>query len=541
MQRVRPAVHGAHRAAAAAAKSNTKGIPSHGSKPHISFTRWDRSSGGGRERDRDRGRSRSNVSFLLGALVGVSIAGATALYLSHTTLPPRRRLSSAISELRQRDYPSSIDPSDLAVHGSSAYFPQNDSGTPDIVVWPRGRADVSDVMRVASRYNVAVVAYGGGTSIEGQFSPCSGGISIDLSHMDAVHAVDLHNMTATVGPGVRWQDLNEHLRPLGLFFPVDPGPGATIGGCVGTRCSGPNAARYGTMEAWVVTMEVVLASGEVFRTRSLAKKSSSGYDLNHLFIGAEGTLGVVTEVTVRLAPLPEAEVVGTCAFPSARAVTQAVVAVGKAGLPAQCLELVDDGNIPATNTYNGLSLPEKPHLFFKLSGRAHDMPGQQDLLQHVCESHGGTGFAVADEPEKVWGARKNLLLAQLASHTDCKALSTDVCVPLSLLPDLVERYKARAAELDLRTTVVGHAADGNCHTLILYTPEELTKANQLADELSDIALSLGGTVSGEHGIGSHKRHSMEKEHGSVAIGVMRDIKRVLDPLGILNPGKLLPD
>ena len=504
----------------------------------------------------------SNRSFVLGATVGFATALATFLYTQNyilperlTAIPPlatatdRRR---AVDELRSR-FPDahSIDADDLHNHGSSNYFPRHDVGAPDIVVYPHTTADVVDIVRIAARRRLPVISYGAGTSIEGQFSPGRGGVCVDFSEMDQVKSLHPVDMTVVVQPGLSWQSLNEILdqQKTGLFFPVDPGPGATVGGCVGTSCSGPNAARYGTMKDWVLNMTVVLADGSVIRTRSDAKKSSSGYDLNHLFIGSEGTLGIVTEMTLKLTPKPTCEAVGTCVFDSVRQVTLAVSMAKAAGLDAQCLELVDGDNMPAINDYDpGLRFQEKPHLFFKLSGNAPSVVNdQRAALERMCKSTGGRDFTVAKDAQqaaRIWGARKNLLLASLARNKDCVAMSTDVCVPVSKLPDLVHRYKQRAAEIGLPTSVLGHVADGNFHSLILYDdgePEQVARADRLADELYGMALQLGGTVSGEHGIGSTKRHYLTREYGDMGVEMMWRIKDAFDPLGILNPGKLLPD
>ncbi|ORY82089.1 hypothetical protein BCR37DRAFT_347539 [Protomyces lactucae-debilis] len=512
----------------------------------------------------DEVKVKSNRSFLLGASVGASVGVATALYAQHQFVPSKVRsrgkyggpddLRDATHALRKvlQQKQISEDESDLQQHGSSAWFPSHDEGSPNIVVYPNSTEDVQKIVRIASTYKIPVIAYGAGTSIEGQFTTSLGGICIDLSQMDSIVQIDQEDMTVTLQPGVGWQSLNLELetRKTGLLFPVDPGPGASIGGCVGTSCSGPNAARWGTMKDWVLCMTVVTIDGQVFRTRSKAKKSSTGYDLNHLFIGAEGTLGIVTEITLKLTPKPTHELVGSCSFTSPTDITQAVLLAQKAGVNAQCFELLDDTNMPAINRYGNFNYPEKPHLFFKLSGNSPRLLKQESaLLSEICRSLGGGEFTVAKSDEEataIWSARKNLLLACLSmpEAQGCTAKSTDVCVPVSKLPDLIRRFKARAKELGVIAPVIGHVADGNFHSLMIYNEQDtelMTKVSQLSDELLKMALDLEGSVSGEHGVGNQKRHYLATEYGDVGVELMQRIKDAFDRDGLLNPGKLLPE
>lgn len=487
---------------------------------------------------------------------------ATALYISNYMLPPTvsstpsfgsaRALAAALGEL-QALFPGdrhSLEEQDLIIHGSSSWFPMHNEGVPNIVVYPQSTAEVQSIARVASKYRIPVISYGAGTSIEGQFSPRYGGICIDFGGMDSIIDIQRDDMSVTLQPGVGWQALNAELdaRDTKLYFPVDPGPGATIGGCIGTSCSGPNAARYGTMKEWVLSCTVVTIDGEVFDTRCKAKKSSTGYDLNHLLIGAEGTLGLVTEVTLRLTNKPAHEVVGTCAFGDVSDVTRVVIAAKREGINAQCLELLDSGNMLAINAYAKTDFPERPHLFFKLSGTESAVREEEVAMERLCRSVGtGTDFRLsqtAGEAAEIWSARKNLLLASLAQHEDCAALSTDVCVPMSQLPDLVRRYRAMSEERGVVSSILGHVADGNFHSLILYReddPVSVERAHTLARDLLRLSLSLGGTVSGEHGVGNTKREFMIDEYGVVGIDLMMRIKDAWDPHGLLNPGKLLPD
>lgn len=519
-------------------------------------------------------RQSRNASFLLGTGIGAAVGFASSMYIHHYMLPspspspsssfsfsPSNRhfgnakaLANAIAEL-QVLFPvdgSTVDATDLTIHGSSSWFPMHNQGVPNIVVYPQSTADVQKIVKVASKYLVPVISYGAGTSIEGQFSPPYGGICIDFSGMDEIHAIERDDMTVTLGPGVGWQTLNAELdaRETGLFFPVDPGPGATIGGCIGTSCSGPNAARYGTMKEWVLNMTVVTIDGRVFRTRSMAKKSSTGYDLNRLLIGAEGTLGLVTEITLKLTNKPAHEIVGTCAFDHVEDVTRLVMRAKRMGLDAQCLELLDGMNMPAINSFADGAFPPfptKPHLFFKLSGARSTIEEERKALGGLCKQEGGQNFNVAatsTAAAQLWGARKNLLLASLAANKDCVALSTDVCVPISKLPALVKDYRAMSKKYGLVSSILGHVADGNFHSLILYDdrdPEQVKRAYALSEELCRLSLALGGTVSGEHGVGSTKRKFMIDEYGATGIDMMTRIKYAWDPHGLLNPGKLLPD
>ena len=503
-----------------------------------------------------------NRSFLYGTAVGATLGLASALYITNYMLPqgpsPRfgskNDLAKATKEL-QAIFPGnkcSLDEQDLIVHGSSSWFPMHNRGAPNVVVYPDSTEDVQQIARIATKYRIPIISYGAGTSIEGQFSTPYGGICVDFSSMDQIIRLESDDMTVTLGPGVSWQTLNSELdhRQSGLFFPVDPGPGATIGGCIGTSCSGPNAARYGTMKEWVLSMKVVTIDGEVFETRCKAKKSSTGYDLNRLMIGAEGTLGMVTEITLRLTNKPEHEIVGSCAFERVEDVTDLVMKAKRLGLNAQCLELIDGQSMPAINSYFEGTLPPYPaipHLFFKLSGSKTFIESERKVLADLCRAGAGRNFRTSrthEEAGLIWGARKNLLTASLAMHKDCVALSTDVCVPISKLSQLITDYMALSKAKGLVSSVLGHVGDGNFHSLILYddkNPEEVAKALQLSEELCRLSLSHGGTVSGEHGVGTTKRKFMIDEYGATGIDLMQRIKDAWDPHGLLNPGKLLPD
>lgn len=421
------------------------------------------------------------------------------------------------------------------------------------VVTPESTEQVSAAIALCNKLRIPVVAHSGGTCLEGQTRSTVDGVMFDFSaHMNNILSVDEADMTCRVQPGVDWMSLNAHLADTQLFFPVDPGPGAQIGGMIGTSCSGTNAMRYGTMKDWVVTMTVVLPDGQVVRTRSQAKKSSSGYDLHHLMIGAEGTLGIVTEATIRLTNRPSETIVGTCAFDDVGKLAEVVAKVLTAGISAQCLELVDETSIKAANSYNhtGRQLEMKPHLFFKLIINDATRESEVAKLRELCTraEYGGSTFYVgrtAEECESIWQVRKTILLSSLATYggENIVALNTDVAVPMSRLPDLIRKHKAEAKQANINVAIVGHAGDGNFHSLIFYdkTNElEKQRARDLSHQLVVNSLSLGGTCSGEHGIGTHKREYLVPEYGLRNVKLMWGIKRLFDPNLILNPGKLLP-
>ena len=415
---------------------------------------------------------------------------------------------------------------------------------PDAVVFAQSTAEVSDVVKICAAYRVPVIPFGTGTSLEGGVNAPAGGISIDVSQMNAVVEVNAGDLDCRVQPGVTRMALNTHLRDQGLFFPIDPGADASLGGMAATRASGTNAVRYGTMKDNVLSLEVVLASGEVIRTASRARKSSAGYDLTRLMVGSEGTLGIITEVTLRLQGIPEAISAASCSFPSVEAACETVMAVIQYGLPVARIELLDAMVVQAVNSYSKLTLPQTPLLLLEFHGSDAGVAEQAETFGALAAEFGGTGYAATtstEERNKLWQARHDAYWAMLALRPGCKAVATDVCVPISRLAEAVVATNAKAAELKLVAPIVGHAGDGNFHASVLLDmndADEVARTEAFVSWLNDLAIRLGGTCTGEHGIGQGKRPYLIKELGG-AVEVMAAIKRALDPLGILNPGKIL--
>ncbi|KAJ8482850.1 hypothetical protein ONZ45_g14801 [Pleurotus djamor] len=462
---------------------------------------------------------------------------------------------SAIRELREvlpKEGMVSRDEEDLERHGFSLYD-YHPGALHSVIVYPLTTEDVVKVVNISRKYKMPVIPYSGGTSLEGHNrGHASGGICVDMSQMDRI--IEIHEADSDVvcQPGLRWVDLNETLKKQGipLFFPLDPAPGATIGGMLSTGCSGTNAVRYGTAKGeWFLNATVVLPSGEVIKTRRRSRKSSAGFDLTKLFIGAEGTLGIVTEVTIRLTPVLPITV-AVVHFPDVKKATEAVIDVLNQGVGIQCVELLDDTFMAATNKY-GMSTrkwPEKDSLFFKFQG--HSPSSLQEtarIVKSVVGKYGGYGFTLAkdeEEAEKLWADRKNALFSGLAllEGEDGKGWSTDVCVPVSKLPQLVYETKQDLSEIGLICTIVGHVGDGNFHALLLFkTEEELKIAREAVHRMVERAIALDGTCTGEHGVGIGKKQYLYEELGVGSVELMKTIKRSIDPLGLFNPGKLYPD
>ena len=415
---------------------------------------------------------------------------------------------------------------------------------PDAVIFAETTEDVADVVRACAAHRVPVIPFGTGTSLEGHVNAPAGGISVDTTRMNRVLAVHPEDLDAVVQPGVTRKALNEHLRATGLFFPIDPGADASLGGMAATRASGTNAVRYGTMRDNVLSLEVVLPSGEVIRTGRRAKKSSAGYDLTRLMVGSEGTLGVITELTLRLYGIPEAMSSARCTFPSVEAACNAVILTIQMGIPVARMELLDAESVGAINGYAGLDLPVAPLLLLEFHGSSAGVAEQAEAFGDIASEVGGTGFTwttTAEARNKLWQARHDAYWAMLTLRPGAQAIATDVCVPISNLAEAVTRSQARAAELGLLSPVLGHVGDGNFHNTILVDPddaEERAKCDGFISWLSEMALELDGTITGEHGVGQGKMLSLVKETGGAA-SVMSAIKRAIDPDGIMNPGKIL--
>lgn len=420
----------------------------------------------------------------------------------------------------------------------------NPGAAPDAVAFARSTQEVQSVVRVCARHGVPVIAYGTGTSLEGHISAPYGGISIDVSQMNAVLEVNAEDLDCRVQPGVTRKQLNQHLRDTGLFFPIDPGADASIGGMAATRASGTNAVRYGTMRENVLGLTVVMASGEVIRTGGRAKKSSAGYDLTRLFIGSEGTLGVITEIGLRLYGIPESIIAGACPFPSIDAACRAVITTIQMGIPIARIELVDDVHIRAFNAYSGLELKEAPTLFVEFHGTTAGTAEQSELFGAIAEEEGGGPFDWSPREEnrnRLWQARHDAFWAAKALVPGKDAFATDVCVPISRLAECVTETQRDLEENRLFGPIVGHVGDGNFHVVLFCNrsdPDEVQRLEGFYERLIVRAIAMGGTSTGEHGIGRGKMKFLEREHGK-AVEAMRALKKALDPANIMNPGKIV--
>jgi D-lactate dehydrogenase (cytochrome) len=417
---------------------------------------------------------------------------------------------------------------------------------PDAVAFPQSTDEVARIARACHAHRVPMIPFGAGSSVEGQVLAVRGGIALDLTRMDRVLEVHAEDLDVSVEAGVTRKALNEALRHTGLFFPLDPGADATLGGMAATRASGTNAVRYGTMRESVLAMTVVLADGTVLKTGGRARKSSAGYDLTRLFVGSEGTLGIVTELTLRLHPQPESVSAATCQFPSVRDAVTCVIETIQHGVPIARCELLDRASIRAINAHSKLALAEAPMCFFEFHGSAAGVREQAEAVQAIAASHGGMGFAwsaTAEERARLWAARHAAYFACLNMRPNARVLSTDVCVPISRLADCIDATERDVAASGLPVILLGHVGDGNFHlgiNLDPAAPEELHRAEALNERLVRRALAMGGTSTGEHGIGLGKRDFLEAEHGAAAVQAMRALKAALDPLGLMNPGKLFP-
>ena len=412
------------------------------------------------------------------------------------------------------------------------------------VVFAQSTADVAAAVALANQHRVPVIPFGVGSSLEGHLLAVQGGISLDVSRMNKVLSINAEDLTVTVQPGVTRKQLNEEIKSTGLFFPIDPGADASIGGMSATRASGTNAVRYGTMRDNVLALEVVTASGEVIRTGSRAKKSSAGYDLTRLFVGSEGTLGVITEVTVKLYPLPEAVSAAICSFPSLEAAVHTTIQTIQLGVPIARVELIDVNSVRLVNNYSKLTLKEQPLLLMEFHGSPASVKEQAETVQAIASDNGGESFEWASTPEertRLWTARHNSYFAAVQSRPGCRCISTDTCVPISRLADCLLDSVAEADASGIPYFLVGHVGDGNFHFGYLIDPnsaEERATAEALNHKLVSRALSLEGTCTGEHGIGLHKMDFLVNETGAATVEMMRTIKRALDPKNIMNPGKI---
>ena len=416
---------------------------------------------------------------------------------------------------------------------------------PDAVVFPQTGEDVAAIVRLCGEHRVPVISFGAGTSLEGHVNAPFGGICIAFRDMNRVIAVHGEDLDCVVEPGITRKQLNEHMRDQGLFFPIDPGADATLGGMAATRCSGTNAVRYGTMKDNVLALKVVLANGETITTARRAKKSSAGYDLTRLMVGSEGTLGIITEITLRLAGIPEAISAGMCPFPSVEAACNAAIMTIQAGIPVARIELLDAVQVRACNAYSKLTLPERPMLFVEFHGSEAGVKEQAENFGAIAEELGGGPFDWATKAEDrttLWQARHNAYWAGRALRPGVQAFATDVCVPLSRLAECVTETQRDLEASGLLAPILGHVGDGNFHVTMLFDAndaEETARAKKIHERLIARALAMDGTCTGEHGVGQGKMKYLEAEHGRAALDAMSALKQALDPRNILNPGKIV--
>jgi D-lactate dehydrogenase (cytochrome) len=449
---------------------------------------------------------------------------------------------AALAELEARFGPrASRSPAVLAQHGASEAY--HAPLPPELVIEPESTQEVQAIVRHCAAHRLPVIPFGAGTSLEGNTSAPHGGVCIDFSRMKQVLALRAEDLDCSVQPGITRKELNAQLRGTGLFFPIDPGADASIGGMSSTRASGTMAVRYGTMRENVLGLQVVLASGEVIRTARRARKSAAGYDMTKLFVGAEGTLGVITEITLRLQPVPEAISAATCAFSRLEDAVNCVIAIMQAGIPVARIELLDEVMLRGVNLYSKLGAAETPTLFLEFHGSPAGVQEQARRAQEIAADFNAGEFHWATQPEdrtRLWTARDNTLYAGMALRPGVKAMITDVCVPISRLAECLLQTKADIESSGLMAPIVGHVGDGNFHLLLLADradDEEMQRAQALHERMVERALALDGTCTGEHGIGTGKMKFLRQELGS-AVHAMRAVKRSLDPLNILNPGKI---
>ncbi len=458
---------------------------------------------------------------------------------------PSAAREAVLAELAARFGPrASRNPTVRAQHGrGEAWHP---AMPPELVIWPETTAEVAEVLARCHEARVPVIPFGAGTSLEGHVLAPEGGVCLDLTRMDRILAVHVEDMDAVVQPGVTRRRLEDHLRDSGLFFPVDPGADATLGGMAATRATGTTTVRYGGMRENVLALEVVLPGGRVLRTGARARKSAAGYDLTRLFLGSEGTLGVITELTLRLWPRPERTAAAVCAFPSVEAAVDAVVETVAAGIPVARIELLDELQMRACIDFARLDdLAPVPTLFYEFHGSEASVREQAELAGEIARAHGGTAFRWATRPEemrRLWRARHDAFYAAKALRPGAEPWVTDVCVPVSRLPEQIRAARADLRELGIPATILGHVGDGNFHVILLVDPRaeaEWARVRAFNARLVERALAAEGTCTGEHGVGLGKKAWLARELGTEAVAAMRALKRALDPHGIMNPGKIV--
>ncbi|MCF4124659.1 FAD-binding oxidoreductase [Methylobacterium sp. SyP6R] len=428
-------------------------------------------------------------------------------------------------------------------HGSTLTWVANQP--PDAVVYAESTEDVQAIVRVCAAHKMPVVAFGTGTSLEGHVNAPFGGISIDMNGMNKVLAVHAEDLDCVVQPGVTRKAVNEHLRDQGLFFPIDPGADASLGGMAATRASGTNAVRYGTMKDNVLSLTAVMPNGDVVRTSPRARKTSAGYDLTRLMVGSEGTFGIITELTLKLAGIPEAISAGVCPFPSIKAACDAVIVTIQSGLPVARIELLDEVQVAACNAYSKLTLPETPLLLVEFHGTDASVREQAERFGEIAAEFEGGPYewaTKAEERTRLWQARHDVYWSAVAMRPGARVIATDVCVPISRLAECVDETKRDIVESGITAPIAGHVGDGNFHTsplVMMDDPDEIARVTGFIERLVARAIAMEGTCTGEHGIGQKKMRFMELEHGPEALNLMRTLKRAIDPDNIMNPGKVV--
>lgn len=452
-------------------------------------------------------------------------------------------IETAISVLKQR-FGEQLKTSQALLEQHAHTMTYIPAQLPDAVVFAKSTEDVQDIVRICAEYKVPIIPFGTGTSLEGGVNAPAGGISIDLNDMNAILKVNEDDLDCIVQPGVTREALNEYLRDTGLFFPIDPGANASLGGMAATRASGTNAVRYGTMRENVISMCVVMPDGKIIRTASRTRKSSAGYDLTKLMVGSEGTLGIITELTVRLYGIPERISAGVCQFATVEGACNATIMAMQIGLPMARIELLDALQVEMINKYSGLNYPLKPTLFLEFHGTADGVNEQVEIFTEISTNFEGGAIGwerTTEARNKLWKARHDAYYAMLAWRRGCEGIATDACVPISRLAECVAETKKDAEELNLLAPVIGHVGDGNFHItplVMMDDEDEVARAEEFIERLNMRAIAMDGTCTGEHGIGQGKRRFLRLEHGAGA-DVMANIKHAIDPDNIMNPGKVV--
>ena len=460
-----------------------------------------------------------------------------------TTEQTSKSIASAVRDLTAR-FGNRVVTS-LAVreqHGNTVTWIPNQP--PDAVVYPQSTEDVQDIVRICAKHRAPIIPFGTGTSLEGHVNAPQGGICIDVRDMNQVLAVHPEDLDCVIQPGITRKALNEYLRDQGVFFPIDPGADASLGGMAATRCSGTNAVRYGTMKDNVISLKVVTASGELMTTARRAKKSSAGYDLTRMIVGSEGTLGIITELTLKLSGIPEAISGGICPFPTVDACCNATIQTIQSGIPVARIELLDALQVRAVNLHSKLGLRETPMLFLEFHGTEAGVAEQSERFGEIAAEFGGGPFEWTTRPEertRIWEARHNAAFSTFTLRPGASLVATDVCVPISRLAECVAETQRDIADSNLIAPIVGHVGDGNFHLTLLIdrdNPDEVRTVEAFSERLVKRALAMDGTCTGEHGVGQGKMKYLTAEHGVAAVAAMRSIKQALDPQNIMNPGKI---